>query len=746
MRAIYCIVLYICVHLYFQLNVLATQFYPINYSIQKNGNGIQWHFDKENHLIYRLFASSILGKSNNMISISNNLLSVDGQLLMLPSAPQDIISVHKNTFLVSTNGNLPRLFLCDIKGNILKSELLPKQSIIDATKWISIDTTTGKALLVYGNNLLSIDINTLQHTIISQQVLTVEPYPLGAYLLIKAGGGVILQKVTCNGNILFEFPFSSLGTTYRIQHINDHVLVLGNASSSASSGFVYSIKNGKQNMVFLPCIPQLCCLREDDQHAIQLAWIEENEAGQFSFVVSNLNGNPKKSQLPEECLSPISLSISDNVIYALFSNHICTIDMKSEAFSLIAASRLGKMRVFEGSIPQIIQIDNQLLISSQSDYMIVSKSEDYFWWIKTIASNSIWYIVFISASILLYYLFRGYARQKRFLSASMELSGIGLILGIDAKGMLNRTNATARNILHITADIPLHQHIRFYCQKPGFHNVLSFIEDALLLQTPIHQKIHIESQNGDQEMIWSATPLISISGNFSGLILTGFDITEELERKRLTNWAQLSHDMQTNLSIILLNAQQINVEHSKPDQERKKKILLQSSLLMQRVRDILSVGRDEEPNISQNDALVLCRNVIIEFDDALFPNVKLLSNGKNIIFECDPIKLTRALRNAVENGIRALQKKEGIVELSCSHDKENVYFTITDNGIGMDNITRENMMKPYFTTKKSLGGYGIGTMIMQKVAELHHGSISVKSEQGKGSSIIFSIPREYKKQ
>lgn len=82
----------------FQLNVLATQFYPINYSIQKNGNGIQWHLDKENHRIYRLFASSILGNNNNMISISNNLLSVDEQLLMLPSAPQDLISIHKNTF------------------------------------------------------------------------------------------------------------------------------------------------------------------------------------------------------------------------------------------------------------------------------------------------------------------------------------------------------------------------------------------------------------------------------------------------------------------------------------------------------------------------------------------------------------------------------------------------------------------------------------------------------------------------
>ncbi|MGA1249101.1 MAG: ATP-binding protein, partial [Candidatus Kapaibacteriota bacterium] len=115
--------------------------------------------------------------------------------------------------------------------------------------------------------------------------------------------------------------------------------------------------------------------------------------------------------------------------------------------------------------------------------------------------------------------------------------------------------------------------------------------------------------------------------------------------------------------------------------------------------------------------------------------------GKQVMFLCDPIKLTRGLRNAVENGIRALQKNEGTVELQCTFDDNYVYFRIKDSGVGMDEFTRDNMMKPYFTTKRSHGGYGIGTMVMQKVAELHNGRIDIISEPGKGTIITFIIPK-----
>ena len=199
--------------------------------------------------------------------------------------------------------------------------------------------------------------------------------------------------------------------------------------------------------------------------------------------------------------------------------------------------------------------------------------------------------------------------------------------------------------------------------------------------------------------------------------------------------------MQTNLSIILLNAQQLTIEEP-ANIERQRKILSQINLLVQRVHDIVTVGREDKAHFSLNDAAVICNNVVNEFDTSLFPYVTLKSSGKNIMFSCDPIKLTRGIRNAVENGIRALQKKEGTVELSCIFDEHFVYFKIKDSGIGMDDFTRINMMKPYFTTKRSHGGYGIGTMVMQKVAEQHNGRIEVLSEPGNGTIVTFIIPRD----
>jgi signal transduction histidine kinase len=69
-----------------------------------------------------------------------------------------------------------------------------------------------------------------------------------------------------------------------------------------------------------------------------------------------------------------------------------------------------------------------------------------------------------------------------------------------------------------------------------------------------------------------------------------------------------------------------------------------------------------------------------------------------------------------------------------------VYFSVKDTGAGMDDKTKAKMLTPYFTTSKKHGGAGIGTMIMQHVAELHGGRMIVNSEPGKGTEIVFVIP------
>jgi len=102
--------------------------------------------------------------------------------------------------------------------------------------------------------------------------------------------------------------------------------------------------------------------------------------------------------------------------------------------------------------------------------------------------------------------------------------------------------------------------------------------------------------------------------------------------------------------------------------------------------------------------------------------------------------LVRALRNAVENGIKAIGENDGIIKLSTEKNEGRILLTVKDTGKGMDSETLRKMNIPYFTTAKSSGGSGIGTMIMQHVAELHHGRILISSEIGHGTELTFELP------
>jgi signal transduction histidine kinase len=397
------------------------------------------------------------------------------------------------------------------------------------------------------------------------------------------------------------------------------------------------------------------------------------------------------------------------------------------------------MRVFASGNPYIIKLNDEYVITMKNGYMFLEMTPDPLWWLRRFIATSGAFLIPGIILLIIIIFYRRYLLQRRFLEAGLELSGMGILIYLDSEGRLIKVNSTAKSVLHISPDIPLHRPIRYYVNKSHLSELLDFIETALIERKPMQKQITIGENETVKEFIWGATPLFGFAGSFGGCILSGIDITEELEKKRLTNWAQLAHDMQTNLSIILLNAQQLQIVDEK-NIIRQKKILSQITLLMQRVRDIVTVGREEVASYSPNDALLICKDVIEEFDDQLYPNAKLSFSGKSIMLFCDPIKLTRGLRNAVENGMRALQKQPGTVDLSCSHDDRFVYFKVKDSGIGMDDHTRANMMKPYFTTKNSQGGYGIGTMVMQKVAELHNGRIEIASETGKGSVITFIIP------
>ncbi len=456
----------------------------------------------------------------------------------------------------------------------------------------------------------------------------------------------------------------------------------------------------------------------------------------FDLKSTNAKSILPVTEIPRELIEPMGLWIQNRTIYAVFRNGLSTFDEEGKLLS-VDFFPFGE---YFNNKPKLSNIDNKLLLSTSNSSIILSKQEHELWYINRFFANFgriLFPMILIILIIIIYNLYR---YQKRLLLAVLNLPAAGAVFIIDKYGRLTKANSSGKKLLGITDSIPLRKIFRFYCELEHTKPITELVDKAITTRDTFTQKVNIVRNLDMNEWYFSVIPLRNTAGLFRGFVLTGIDITEQLERKRLSNWAQLAHDMQTNLSTIRLNAEQLDLEDHPVNSDRRKKIIHQVSLLIQRVRDVVTVGRSDSLNKELVDAFDICNEVRSEFDEALFPHVKFFVNAQHFNLLCDKPKTIRAVRNAVENGIKSMQGKPGSITINNWNDTKYVYIGIQDTGMGMDETTKKKMLTPYFTTAKVSGGAGIGTMIMQHVMELHGGEILVNSEKGKGTQIVFSIP------
>lgn len=121
--------------------------------------------------------------------------------------------------------------------------------------------------------------------------------------------------------------------------------------------------------------------------------------------------------------------------------------------------------------------------------------------------------------------------------------------------------------------------------------------------------------------------------------------------------------------------------------------------------------------------------------------IKIQSNLQKVpITYANASNLKVLLINLFKNSIEAMPEG-GTLTLKTTSDQKYIYTTITDNGIGMDSITKERLFEPFYSTKEANKGRGLGMSSVQQIVRNHGGEIYVKySEVGKGTSLEFKIP------
>ncbi len=112
------------------------------------------------------------------------------------------------------------------------------------------------------------------------------------------------------------------------------------------------------------------------------------------------------------------------------------------------------------------------------------------------------------------------------------------------------------------------------------------------------------------------------------------------------------------------------------------------------------------------------------------------------IIGADPELLHRALSNLILNAIDAM-RDGGIVTLRTGTDGDKVSIEIADTGRGLAPEAHERLFTPYYTTKTQ--GTGLGLAVVQSVVTDHGGKISVRSEQGRGTTFRIELPRNMDK-
>ena len=274
-------------------------------------------------------------------------------------------------------------------------------------------------------------------------------------------------------------------------------------------------------------------------------------------------------------------------------------------------------------------------------------------------------------------------------------------------------------------------------------------------ESHLHEEV-VTSQSGKSiNVLVHTAPLRNGEGEIDSVIEMSTDITmiRELQDK-LSSVGLLigtvSHGIKGLLNSLDGGIYLINSGLQKNDTARVDKGWDMALRNIRRIRslvmDILYYAKDREPNWDT----IAAGEILSEVGKTMSERAVKLG----IDLECrveatgeyagDRQMIRSMLVNLIENAIDACRIDKGKsghrVDIELRDNGAGVQFAVSDNGIGMDQETREKAFSLFFSSKGA-GGTGLGLFIAHKIVMSHGGEIRIESEAGAGSRFFVDLPR-----
>jgi len=311
-------------------------------------------------------------------------------------------------------------------------------------------------------------------------------------------------------------------------------------------------------------------------------------------------------------------------------------------------------------------------------------------------------------------------------------------------------------ILVLTADISpetrqkaLSNGARDFLTKP-----FDLIEVGLRIKNLLEIKyLHQQLENQNQileEKVEERTQELELSNK--ELLITR-NKAEESNRLKTAFLNNISHEIRTPLNVIL-GFSPFVVEPGISQKEKEEYVSLineNSQRLINTVTDIMDMSLILSGNMNvKTDRITLFaimlqlsdkfsgesarKNLEFKIADSTFP--------KYFSFFSDEELLLKALSHIVNNSLKFT--KSGSITIGCEPKDDQIQFFVKDTGIGISEEAQKRILDAFmqenYANTRGHEGSGLGLSISDRIAKLLGGSLSIKSERNKGTTVFVTIP------
>lgn len=215
--------------------------------------------------------------------------------------------------------------------------------------------------------------------------------------------------------------------------------------------------------------------------------------------------------------------------------------------------------------------------------------------------------------------------------------------------------------------------------------------------------------------------------------------------------AGVAHEINNPLGIILMYAHLLRDEnaHTAAMHDELDTIIRQADRCKTIVADLLRFSRSYTLSFHSIDLCVLLHDISRRIRGDSDIDVTVESRRETVIVDADEDQLRQALVNIVQNAIEAMDAG-GTVSITVDDDSKNALITIQDEGIGIPSDALERIFEPFYTTKRSGTGAGLGLAVSYGIIAMHDGYIAVDSnaDQQKGptgTTVSVTLPKHSNK-